>query len=69
VHGYVTWQKLSFSLGKYTTAFRAKVYAIKAFTAESRDYINKNIYILSVKLQLKHLTTTKSTQKWFGTAI
>jgi hypothetical protein len=57
VYGYGTRQKLSFSLGKYTTVFQAEVYATKACTVENkdRDYINRNI---------KHLTITSSKLVW-----
>jgi ribonuclease HI len=46
---YGTWLRLSFSLGQYTTVFQAEVYAIKARAIENlyRNYINRNIYILS----------------------
>jgi hypothetical protein len=49
VYGYGTRQKLSFSLGKYTTVFQAKVYVIIACAVENldRNYRNRNIYILS----------------------
>jgi hypothetical protein len=49
VYGYGTGQKLSFSLGQYTTVFQAAVYAIKACVAETldRNYRNRNICILS----------------------
>jgi hypothetical protein len=62
VHGYGTRKKLSFGSGKYTTVFQAEVYAIMACIAENldRNYKNRNIYILSVKRQLKHLTATRS---------
>jgi hypothetical protein len=62
VHHCGKRQKLSFSLGKYITAFQAEVYAIKACTAEIMDYKNRNNYILLVKLQLKHMAITKSIQ-------
>jgi hypothetical protein len=70
VYCYETGRKLSFSLGQYTTVFQAEVYAIKACAVENldRNYINRNIYILSVKQQLKHLTNTRSPQNWSGTA-
>jgi hypothetical protein len=48
VHGYDTKQKLSFSLGKYTTVFWAEVYAIKAWSVENQQGGNRNTntYIL-----------------------
>jgi hypothetical protein len=71
VYCYGTWQKLSFGFGQYTTVFQAEVYAIKACAVENpdRNYKNSNIYILSVKQQLKHLTNTRSLRNWCGTAI
>jgi ribonuclease HI len=47
VYGYGTRQKLSFSLGKYTTVFQAEVYAIMACAVENldRNYRNRNISI------------------------
>jgi hypothetical protein len=69
VYHYGKRQNLSFSLGKYITAFQAEEYAIKACRAENMNYKNINIYILLVKLQLKHLAITKSIQIWFRTAI
>jgi hypothetical protein len=47
-YGYGTRQKLSFSLGQYTTIFQAEVHAIKACAVENpdRDYRNRNINIL-----------------------
>jgi hypothetical protein len=49
VNCYGTGQKLSFSLGQYTTVFQVEVYAIKACAVENleRNYKNRNIYILS----------------------
>jgi hypothetical protein len=49
VLNYDTWQKLSFSLGKYTAVFQAEVYAIKTCAVENldRDCNNRSIYILS----------------------
>jgi hypothetical protein len=49
VYCYGTRQKLSFSLGQYTTVFQAEVYAIKSCADENidRHYKNRNIYILS----------------------
>jgi hypothetical protein len=49
VYGYVTRQKLSFSLGKYTTVFQADMYGIKACAVDNldRDNKNRNIYSLS----------------------
>jgi hypothetical protein len=49
VYCHGTRQKLSFSLGQYTTVFQAEVYAIKACAVENldRNYKNGNIYILS----------------------
>jgi ribonuclease HI len=49
VYGYSTRQKLSFSLGQYTTVFQAEVYAIKACVVETlnRKYRKRNICILS----------------------
>ena len=49
VYCYGMRQKLSFSLGQYTTVFQAEVYAIKACIMENldRNYRNRNIYILS----------------------
>jgi hypothetical protein len=63
-------RKLSFSLEQYIRAFQAEVYVIKACAVENleRNYKNRNIYILSVKQQLKHLVNTKSPQNWTGTA-
>jgi ribonuclease HI len=41
-------QKLSFSLGQYTTVFQAQVHAIKAYAVENikRVYLKRNIYII-----------------------
>jgi hypothetical protein len=49
VYCHGTRQKLSITLGQYTTVFRAEVYAIKACAVENldRNYKNRNIYILS----------------------
>jgi ribonuclease HI len=49
VYCHKTREKLSFSLGKYTTVFQAEVYAMKACAAENIDkkYKNRNIYTLS----------------------
>jgi ribonuclease HI len=63
-HG--TGQKLSFSLGQYTTVFQSEVYAIKACTAENLDknYKNRNIYILSnSQAAIKALGKYKITSK------
>jgi hypothetical protein len=54
-----TRQKLSFSLGQYTTVFQAEVYAIKACAVENLD---RNIYVLSdsqaaIKALGKHQVT------------
>jgi hypothetical protein len=65
VYGYGTRQKLGFGLGKYTTVFQAEVYAITACIID-KEYKNRN---KTVKLQLKHLTITRSTQNSSGTAI
>jgi hypothetical protein len=45
VYCNVTGRKLSFSLGQYTTVFRAGVYAIKACAVENLDRNYKNGYI------------------------
>jgi hypothetical protein len=47
VYGYGTRQKLSLSLGKYTTVFQAEVYGIKACAVDNLDrhYNNRNIYL------------------------
>jgi ribonuclease HI len=59
-------RKLSFSPGRYTTAFQAEVYAIKACTVENlnRNYKNRNICILSdsqaaIEALGKHQITSK----------
>jgi hypothetical protein len=67
---YGTRRKLSFSLGQYMTVFQAEVYAIKACAVENidRNYKNRTTYILFDKQQLKHLTNTRSPQKWCRTA-
>jgi ribonuclease HI len=66
VYYYGTKQKLSVSLGQYTTVFQAEVYAIKTCADENRDtnYKNRNIYILSdsqaaIKALDKHQITSK----------
>jgi hypothetical protein len=71
VYSHDTRRKLSFSLGQYTAVFQAEVYAIKTCAVENldRNYKNRNIYSLSVNLQLKHLANTRSPQNWSGTAI
>jgi hypothetical protein len=71
VYHYATRQKLSFNLVKYTALFQAEVYASRACAVGNlnRDYNNRKNYILSDRLQWKHLTITGSTQNWFGTAI
>jgi hypothetical protein len=53
-----------FSLGQYTTVFQTEVYVIRACAVHNldRNNRNRNIHILSVKLQLKHSTITRSTQ-------
>jgi ribonuclease HI len=55
-----------FSLGRYTTAFQAEVYAITTCAVENieRNYKNRNIYILSdsqaaIKALGKHQITSK----------
>jgi ribonuclease HI len=65
VYCYGTGQKLSFSLGQYTTVFQAEVYAIKVCAVENldRNYENRNIYILSdsqaaIKALDKHQITS-----------
>jgi hypothetical protein len=65
VCGYDTRWNLSFSLGQYTTVFQVELYAIKACVAENlgSNYRNRNISILSVKLQLKILAKTISKQR------
>jgi hypothetical protein len=70
VYCYGTGRKLSFSLGQCTTVFQAEVYAIKACAVENlgMNYKNRNVCILSVKLQLKHLTNFRPPQNWSGTA-
>jgi hypothetical protein len=57
VHCDGTRRKLSFSLGQYTTAFQAEVYAIKACAVENldRNYRNRNIYILSDRIHRNFL--------------
>jgi hypothetical protein len=62
VYCHGTRQKLSFSLGQYTAVFQAEVYAINACSVENldRNCKNRNTYILSVKLQLKHLANSRS---------
>jgi hypothetical protein len=59
-------QKLSFSLGRYTTVFQAEVHAIKACAVENldRNYKNRNIYSLSdgqavIKALGNHQITSK----------
>ena len=44
VYDYVTSQNLCFSLGIYTTAFQAEVYAIKAWAVKNLDRDYRNIY-------------------------
>jgi gamma-glutamylcyclotransferase (GGCT)/AIG2-like uncharacterized protein YtfP len=58
-------QKLSFSLGQYTTVFQAEVYAIKAYAAENikRGYLKRNIYFLSdSQATIKALDNLRSIQ-------
>jgi hypothetical protein len=64
VYCYGSGWKISFSLWQYTTVFQAEVYAINTCTVKNlnRNYKNRNIYFLSVKQQLKHLTNTRSPQ-------
>jgi hypothetical protein len=70
MHCHGTRRKLSFSLEQYTAVFQAEVYAIKACAVENLhgDYKNRNVYVLSVKLQSKDLANTRSPQNWSGTA-
>jgi hypothetical protein len=48
MYGYGTSAKLSFRLGKYTTVFKAEVYAIKTCAVENLDrrYKSRSIYII-----------------------
>jgi hypothetical protein len=70
VYGYGTRRELSFSPGQHTRVPPAEVYAIKEYAAENidRGYRNTNIY-LTVKLQLKHSTITRSIANRSGTVI
>jgi hypothetical protein len=71
MYGHGTWQKLSFSLGQYTTVFQVEAYAIKACTVENLDRTietETSMFYQIVKQQLKHLANTRSLQNWFGTA-
>jgi ribonuclease HI len=66
VYCYETGWKLSFSLGQYTTVFRAELYAIKAWAVENlhRNKKNRNICILSVsKAAIKALDKYQITSK------
>jgi ribonuclease HI len=69
VYCHESRRKLSFSLGRYTTVFRAEVYAFKACTVENLETIKigTSIFYQLVKLQLKHLANTRSPQHWSGT--
>jgi hypothetical protein len=64
-----TRRKRSFSLGRYTTVFQAELYAIKACAEENidRNSRNRNIYILSDRQHLRHLTNTRLTLNYSGT--
>jgi ribonuclease HI len=71
VYCHETRKKFNSSLGRYTTAFQAQVYAINACAVENIDknYRNRNIYILSdSQVASKALGKYEITLNWSGTA-
>jgi hypothetical protein len=72
VFGYDTKRRFRFRLGQHNAEFQAEVRGIKACVVENTDRATRLetiIFYLAVKLQLEHLTVTRSTQNCSGIAI
>jgi hypothetical protein len=67
----VQGRSLAAALGNTQRYYRQKSCAIKACITENlcRGYRKTFVHYLTVKLQLKHLTITRSTQNWSGIVI
>jgi hypothetical protein len=64
--------RFSFSLGWYITVFQAEVMPLRHVLMrilKGATVIGIFIFSQTVKLQLKHLTTVRFAQAWYGIAI